>query len=148
MPLTLQCWAGGGVDGAIHRAAGPELLEECKKVPVVNGVRCPTGEARATGAGRLPSRFVFHAVGPRYFADNEPKKLLKSAYTACLDLAIEKRCQSIAFPAISCGVYGYPLEEAAEIAISVCRASKYDSLGITFYLFSDDVMHAWQQALT
>lgn len=113
---------GGGVDGAIHAAAGPELLEACRAVPEVRpGVRCPTGEARLTPAFRLPARFVAHTVGPvwRGGSRGEPE-LLASCYRACLALANAKQASSIAFPAISTGVYGYPPEDAAAVAARTC----------------------------
>jgi O-acetyl-ADP-ribose deacetylase (regulator of RNase III) len=111
---------GGGVDGAIHRAAGPGLLEECRQVRQVRpGVRCPTGEARITGGHRLPAQHVIHTVGPvwRGGHDQEPE-LLASCYRASLRLAAEHGARSVAFPAISCGVYGYPLDEAARVAVT------------------------------
>jgi O-acetyl-ADP-ribose deacetylase (regulator of RNase III) len=110
---------GGGVDGAIHRAAGPELLAACRKVPEVSpGVRCPTGEARITPGFRLPARFVIHTVGPvwRGGAHGEAD-LLANCYRNSLALARAQGLTSIAFPAISCGVYGYPIEQAAAIAV-------------------------------
>ena len=110
---------GGGVDGAIHRAAGPQLLEACRAVPEVErGVRCPTGESRITPGFRLPARYVIHTVGPvwRGGRRDEPA-LLASCYVSALTLAEEHQLASIAFPAISCGVYGYPLDQAAAIAM-------------------------------
>jgi O-acetyl-ADP-ribose deacetylase len=110
---------GGGVDGAIHRAAGPELLAACRDVPEVRpGVRCPTGEARLTPGFRLPARFVIHTVGPVWHggARGEPE-LLARCYRSALTLARDRGLRSIAFPAISCGVYGYPLDEAAAVAV-------------------------------
>jgi O-acetyl-ADP-ribose deacetylase (regulator of RNase III) len=110
---------GGGVDGAIHRAAGPELLEACRHLPEVRpGVRCPTGEARITPGFRLPAKHVIHTVGPvwRGGSSGEPQ-LLASCYRSSLDLAVEHAARSIAFPAISCGVYGYPIRQAATVAI-------------------------------
>ncbi len=137
---------GGGVDGAIHRAAGPELLEECLKVEPVDGIRCPTGEARLTPAGNLKAGYVIHTVGPRYQIDKDPEVYLASAYQNSLDLALSKQCQSIAFPAISCGVYGYPAREAAQIALSVCNRDKYRQLKIYFYLFTEKMVDAWNAA--
>ena len=110
---------GGGVDGAIHRAAGPELYEACLKVPEVRpGVRCPTGEARITPGFRLPAKFVIHTVGPVYRdgQHGEPEKLA-ACYRNSLALAAENGCKSIAFPCISAGIYGYPKEEAAKMAV-------------------------------
>ena len=110
---------GGGVDGAIHRAAGRELYEACLKVPEVKpGVRCPTGEARITPGFNLPAKFVIHTVGPVYRdgQHGEPEKLA-ACYRNSLALAAENGCKSIAFPCISTGVYGYPIEDAAKIAV-------------------------------
>ena len=115
---------GGGVDGAIHRAAGPELYEACLKVPEVRpGVRCPTGEARVTPGFRLPAKFVIHTVGPVYRdgLHGEPEKLA-ACYRNSLALAAENGCKSIAFPCISTGIYGYPIEDAAKIAVQEVRA--------------------------
>ena len=115
----------GGVDGAIHRAAGPELYEACFAVPEVRpGVRCPTGEARITPGFRLPAKFVIHTVGPVYHdgRHGEPG-LLAACYRNALALAAEHACRSIAFPCISTGVYGYPIEDAAKIAIREVQAA-------------------------
>ena len=115
---------GGGVDGAIHRAAGPGLYEACLKVPEVRtGVRCPTGEARITPGFRLPAKFVIHTVGPVYHdgLHGEPEKLA-ACYRNSLALAEANGCRSIAFPCISTGVYGYPIEDAAKIAVREVRA--------------------------
>jgi O-acetyl-ADP-ribose deacetylase (regulator of RNase III) len=114
---------GGGVDGAIHRAAGRELLEACRAIPEVRpGVRCPTGEARITPGFRLPAQFVIHAVGPiwRGGRRNEPE-LLARCYRNSLALASEHGLRSIAFPAISCGAYGYPIADAARTAVREVR---------------------------
>jgi len=116
---------GGGVDGAIHRAAGRELFEACLKVPEARpGVRCPTGEARITPGFRLPAKFVIHTVGPVYRngQHGEPEKLA-ACYRNSLALAEENGCKSIAFPCISTGVYGYPIEDAAKIAVRRRRSS-------------------------
>jgi len=111
---------GGGVDGAIHRAAGPELLAACRALSEVRpGVRCPTGEARLTPGFRLPARFVIHTVGPVWQGGGHGEaELLRSCYRSSLELALAHGLGSIAFPAISCGVYGYPADEAARIAVS------------------------------
>lgn len=137
---------GGGVDGAIHMSAGRKLFEECRKVKLVNGVRCPIGEARITPAGNLSSKYVIHTVGPRFKIDENPKMLLTSAYKNSLDLALANNCKSIAFPAISCGVYGYPLLEAAFIALGVCCKPEYSQLEIYFYLHGKKAKEAWGQA--
>jgi O-acetyl-ADP-ribose deacetylase (regulator of RNase III) len=126
---------GGGVDGAIHRAAGPELLAECR---TLGG--CPTGEARITKGYRLPAAHVIHTVGPVYQGRPQDARLLASCYTNSLTLAAERRLASIAFPAISCGVYGYPLAEACRIAIDTTLGFIADHRGIQrviFVLFSD-----------
>ena len=115
---------GGGVDGAIHRAAGPELLDACRAVPEVRpGVRCPTGESRITPGFRLPARHIIHTVGPvwRGGTSGEPD-LLASCYRSTLELAREHGVKSIAFPAISCGVFGYPVDRAATIAVDTTAA--------------------------
>ena len=114
---------GGGVDGTIHRAAGPELYKACLKVPEVRpGVRCPTGEARITPGFRLPAKYVIHTVGPVYRdgLHGEPEKLA-ACYRNSLALAAENGCTSIAFPCVSTGVYGYPKEAAAQIAVREVR---------------------------
>ncbi|XP_021758208.1 uncharacterized protein LOC110723185 [Chenopodium quinoa] len=135
---------GGGVDGAIHRAAGPELKEACYKVPEVRpGVRCPTGEARVTPGFRLPAAHVIHTVGPIYDAVKNPEALLKNAYKNSLLVAKENNIHYIAFPAISCGVYGYPYDEAANIAISTVKEFANDFKEVYFVLFSDDIYNVW-----
>jgi O-acetyl-ADP-ribose deacetylase (regulator of RNase III) len=114
---------GGGVDGAIHRAAGPELLAACRAVPEVRpGVRCPTGEARITPGFKLPAKHVIHTVGPVWHGGSANEEaLLASCYRASLALAAEHAIGSIAFPAISCGVYRFPTERACAIAVRAVR---------------------------
>ncbi len=107
---------GGGVDGAIHRAAGPELQAECSKIG-----GCPTGEARITPGFQLAARFVIHAVGPVYTGDERDAELLTSCYRHSLQIASQHGLRSLAFPAISTGVYGYPLEEAARVSLAAVR---------------------------
>ena len=135
---------GGGVDGAIHRAAGPELLEECRRIG-----GCPTGEARITRGYRLPARFVIHTVGPIWHGGGEGEpELLASCYRSSLQLASENDVRTIAFPAISCGVYGYPLDEAAKIAVREIRAFEGPSVGeVTLVCFGADVCAALARAL-
>lgn len=130
---------GGGVDGAIHDAAGPELLEACRRVPAVNGIRCPFGEARITPGFALPARHVIHAVGPIYRRDPKPEATLRSAYAASLALAREHGLRSIAFPAISTGAYGFPLEPAARIALTTAQADWGSVERVHFVLFTRQV---------
>lgn len=113
---------GGGVDGAIHRAGGPDIMRELDEIRPRVG-RVPAGQAVATGAGRLPAKYVFHAVGPVYRdgRHGEPEALA-SCYRTCLEMAEERACRSLSFPAISTGVYGYPQEQAARIAIAEVRS--------------------------
>jgi len=135
---------GGGVDGAIHRAAGPQLLAECRKVMQVNGVRCPFGQARMTPAGALPAKYVIHTVGPIYEREKNPQSVLESAYFNSLSLALANKCQSLAFPAISCGVYGYPPRQAAAVALAICNRPSFRELAIWFYLFGAEMTAIWQ----
>ncbi|MDD9802041.1 MAG: O-acetyl-ADP-ribose deacetylase [Deltaproteobacteria bacterium] len=134
---------GGGVDGAIHRAAGPGLLEECRSIG-----GCPTGEARLSAGHRLPARYVIHTVGPVWQggARGEPE-LLAACYENCLLLAAEHALRHIAFPAISCGVYGYPPAQAATIAVQTCRAHAAPSLQITFACFDAKMLALYHQQL-
>jgi O-acetyl-ADP-ribose deacetylase (regulator of RNase III) len=126
---------GGGVDGAIHRAGGPEIMHELDAVRARIG-RCPTGSAVATGAGKLPAKFVFHAVGPVYRdgAHGEPERLA-SCYRKAFELAEERSTETISFPAISTGVYGYPLEDAAAIAIREVMAALEQSPSVREAIF-------------
>ena len=138
---------GGGVDGAIHRAAGPSLLEACRAVPEVRpGVRCPTGEARITPGFELPARYVIHTVGPVYGGRGRHAELLASAFRSSVLLAIDHGLRSIAFPAVSCGVYGYPMQEAAAISVQVVRERAWNLDEIRFVLFSEDAVTAWTAA--
>jgi len=138
---------GGGVDGAIHRAGGPEILAECRRVRSEqwpDGL--PTGQAVATTAGRLPARWVIHTVGPIYRAVDDPAALLASCHRAALRVADELGARSVAFPAISCGVYGYPLEEAAPIAVDTVRTTPTSVELVRFVLFGADALTAFERA--
>jgi O-acetyl-ADP-ribose deacetylase (regulator of RNase III) len=108
---------GGGVDGAIHRAAGPALLEECRRIG-----GCPTGEARITRGYNLPARHVIHTVGPVFRGRPQDRELLTACYRSSLSLAFENKIGSLAFPAVSCGVYGYPMADACRVAVDTTLA--------------------------
>jgi O-acetyl-ADP-ribose deacetylase (regulator of RNase III) len=142
---------GGGVDGAIHRAAGPRMLEACRAIPEVRaGIRCPTGEARITPGFDLPARFVIHTAGPVWHGGGrrEPE-LLAACHRNVLALAREHAIDSIAFPAISCGVYGYPRDAAAGVAMSVL-ADEQDRIHtprrLILCAFDAGMAEAWRSA--
>lgn len=140
-------YGGGGVDGAIHRAGGPEILEVCREIrrtQYPDGL--PTGQAVATTGGRLKARWVIHTVGPIYLDHDHPEHLLASCHTESLRVADELGARSVSFPAISCGIYGYPLREAAPIAIETVRAADTDVDLVRFVLFGDDAFDAFSAA--
>lgn len=141
---------GGGVDGAIHRAGGPEILAECRKL---HG--CATGDAKITGGGRLRARYVIHAVGPVYWREGSERaaELLARAYHRSLEMATEHGIRSVAFPSISTGAYGYPMDAAAPIAlqtvIDYLAAQDSDVIQfVRFVLYGSEAYHVYRRALT
>lgn len=137
---------GGGVDGAIHRAGGPSIMQECREHR-----GCPTGDAKITGAGDLPARYVIHAVGPIYEGGaNDEAQLLANCHRRSLEIAVEHHCARVAFPAISCGVYSYPVDEAAAIALDTVARFLRDHPKlelVRFVLFTPDILEAFSSAL-
>lgn len=139
---------GGGVDGAIHRRGGPEILAECRRLRTERYPEgLPTGEAVATTAGRLPARWVIHTVGPVYSAAVDRSQLLASCHRASLRVADALGATSVAFPAISCGIYGYPLREAAPVAVAAVRSASSRVAEVRFVLYSDDALAAFADAV-
>ena len=139
---------GGGVDGAIHRRGGPAILEDCKRIReerYPDGL--PTGKAVATTAGNLPARWVIHTVGPVYAKSQDRSDLLASCHTESLRVADELGARTVAFPAISTGVYGYPLDEAAPVAIRAARDADTRVQEVRFVLFDEGSYQAFQGAL-
>ena len=138
---------GGGVDGAIHRAAGRSLLEECK---TLNG--CETGQSKITKGYNLPAKYVIHTVGPVWSGGNkQERELLKSCYYTALELARENNIKTIAFPSVSCGVYRFPIEEACKIAISTVKEylNNYDGFEkVIFINPSEDIVEIYEKILT
>jgi O-acetyl-ADP-ribose deacetylase (regulator of RNase III) len=140
---------GGGVDGAIHRAGGPSILDECRRLRATtlrDGL--PAGQAVATTAGRLPARWVIHTVGPVYSATDDRSATLASCYLRSLDVAREVGARSVAFPAVSAGVYGWPIASAAEIAVRSVRGASEGVDVVTFVLFGAEVFDAFAAAVT
>lgn len=139
-----QLAPGGGVCGAIHAAGGPSIESECRRIG-----HCPTGGAVATGAGSLPARFVIHAVGPVWQGgDRSEPELLASAYRCALDEAARIGARSVAFPAISTGIYGYPLEEATRVAVEAVREWKGEGVDrVRFVCFDQRTLAAYQSEL-
>ncbi|HXF56063.1 MAG TPA: O-acetyl-ADP-ribose deacetylase [Actinomycetota bacterium] len=139
---------GGGVDGAIHRKGGPEIKEECRRIRAErypDGL--PTGKAVATTAGRLPARWVIHTVGPVYSRSEDRSHLLASCYREALRVADELGARSVAFPAISTGAYGYPVEEAAPVAVRAVRSAETEVELVRFVLFDRPTYEAFERAL-
>jgi O-acetyl-ADP-ribose deacetylase (regulator of RNase III) len=139
---------GGGVDGALHRAGGPEILAECRALregPLKDGL--PVGQAVATTAGRLPARWLIHTVGPVWSPAEDRSALLASCHTESLRVADELGARTVAFPAISCGIYGYPVRDAAPVAVAAVRAADTAVEEVRFVLFGDEAHDAWTAAL-
>jgi len=131
---------GGGVDGAIHRAGGPAILEACRKIRAARG-ECPTGEAVITTAGKLPAKYVIHTVGPVWRSgDSGEASLLANAYRNSLKLAVEHSCRTVVFPTISTGAYGYPKQDAAHVAVKTVSETlkSHSLLEVTFCCFDDE----------
>jgi O-acetyl-ADP-ribose deacetylase (regulator of RNase III) len=139
---------GGGVDGAIHRRGGPTILEECRRIRAERFPEgLPTGQAVATTAGDLPARWVIHTVGPVYARSEDRSGLLASCHVESLRVADELGARAVAFPAISTGVYGYPVEEAATVAVAAVRGADTDVEEVRFVLFDQDAREAFERAV-
>ncbi|MEU6698447.1 O-acetyl-ADP-ribose deacetylase [Pseudonocardia sp. NPDC046786] len=139
---------GGGVDGAIHRRGGPAILAECRELRAgryPDGL--PTGQAVATTAGDLPARWVIHTVGPVYAKREDRSHLLASAYRQSLRVADELGARTVAFPAVSAGIYGWPIPDAARIAVETVRSADTSVALVRFVLFNDDVQAAFEAAV-
>jgi O-acetyl-ADP-ribose deacetylase (regulator of RNase III) len=139
---------GGGVDGAIHRAGGPQILEECKQIRATSG-KCPPGQCVITGGGNLKARYVIHAVGPIWYGGNKNEdQLLQSAYYNSLQMAVEKGIKTISFPSISTGAYRFPIERAAKICLTTIK--HFPRLGelkeVRMVLFSDRDLEVYKNA--
>ncbi|TDC55761.1 O-acetyl-ADP-ribose deacetylase [Actinomadura sp. KC345] len=139
---------GGGVDGAIHRRGGPEILDECRRLRASHyGGGLPAGQAVATTGGRLPAAWVIHTVGPVYSASDDRSAQLASCYREALRVADELGVESIAFPAVSAGVYGWPMDDAARIAVGAVRATPTKVTDARFVLFTPDAYAAFERAV-
>ncbi|MEV4784246.1 O-acetyl-ADP-ribose deacetylase [Streptomyces tuirus] len=139
---------GGGVDGAIHRRGGPAILEECRRLRAAHlGKGLPTGQAVATTAGDLDARWVIHTVGPRFTPEQDRSELLASCYRESLRVADELGARTVAFPAVSAGIYGWPMEDAARIAVETVRATHTAVLEVRFVLFDDRAYEAFATQL-
>ncbi|MBL3666345.1 O-acetyl-ADP-ribose deacetylase [Streptomyces sp. M2CJ-2] len=135
---------GGGVDGAIHRRGGPAILEECRRLRASSyGKGLPTGQAVATTSGDLDARWVIHTVGPRYTREEDRSELLASCYRESLRVADELGARTVAFPAVSAGIYGWPMEDAARIAVETVRAAETSVEEVRFVLFDDQAHEAF-----
>ncbi|MFC8289806.1 O-acetyl-ADP-ribose deacetylase [Streptomyces sp. NPDC057242] len=139
---------GGGVDGAVHRRGGPEILEACRALRRSHyGKGLPTGRAVATTAGRLPARHVIHTVGPVWSRDEDRSELLASCYRESLRVADELGARTVAFPAVSTGVYGWPMADGARIAVETVRATRTEVEEVRFVLFDETAYQAFEEAV-
>jgi len=139
---------GGGVDGAIHRRGGPAILEECRKLRASQyGKGLPTGQAVATTAGELDARWVIHTVGPRFTHEEDRSELLASCYRESLRVADELGARTVAFPAVSAGIYGWPLKDAARIAVETVRVAETAVEEVRFVLFDERAYEAFAAQL-
>ncbi|WP_242908955.1 O-acetyl-ADP-ribose deacetylase [Actinomadura terrae] len=140
---------GGGVDGAIHRAGGPAILDECRRLRASHyGGGLPTGQAVATTGGRLPAKWVIHTVGPVYSASEDRSDQLVSCYRESLRVADELGAASVAFPAVSAGIYGWPMEDAARIAVGTVSSTPTQVSDARFVLFTSDAYTAFERAVS
>jgi O-acetyl-ADP-ribose deacetylase len=141
-------FGGGGVDGAIHRVGGPQILTETQRLretQFTDGL--PAGQAVSTNAGNLPAKWVIHTVGPVFDADDDRSETLTSCYISSLELADMLSATTVSFPAISAGAYGWPIDDAARIAIEAVRSTDTHIELVTFVLYSDEAMRAFEKAL-
>ena len=140
---------GGGVDGAIHRGGGPDILAACREIRrTTHQAGLPTGQAVATTAGRLPARWVIHTVGPVYAGSSDPAGDLANCHVESLRVADELGARTVAFPAISTGVYGYPIDDAAAVAVSAVRRAETRVEEVRFVLFDEDTRLSFTRALS
>ncbi|MFI9168439.1 O-acetyl-ADP-ribose deacetylase [Streptomyces lincolnensis] len=138
---------GGGVDGAIHRRGGPAILADCRRLRASHyGKGLPTGQAVATTAGELDARWVIHTVGPRYSQQEDRSELLASCYRASLRVADELGARTVAFPAVSAGIYGWPMDDAARIAVETVRSTRTAVEEVRFVLFDERSHEAFRRA--
>jgi O-acetyl-ADP-ribose deacetylase (regulator of RNase III) len=138
---------GGGLDGVIHRAAGPDLLAACQSLPAVGGVRCPTGESRPTEGFRLPAKWIIHTVGPIFSKSPDPEGELAAAYRSAFVLAEEMGVRTIGFPALSCGCYGFPPRLAAPIAVGVAFERPWKLDRAIFVFTERGILSLWDRAI-
>ncbi|HEX6471653.1 MAG TPA: O-acetyl-ADP-ribose deacetylase [Streptosporangiaceae bacterium] len=147
-PANSSLLGGGGVDGAIHRKGGPRILEECRRLRDTDYKEgLPAGRAVATTAGRLKATWVIHTAGPVYAESEDRSGLLASCYRECLRVADELGARTVAFPAVSAGIFGWPVDDAARIAVGTVRTTPSHVAEVRFVLFTDEVYAAFENAL-